>query len=147
MVRQEQPPDRPDAFVASTKFGLPAPTLGESLQAQAIRLDMTVRFLREAYATAVYQFGEPQARAVWADVVTKRTAGRRPGYRARPIVDEMLLVAYQIRSQGLSERDRKRLPRLIAQDIKARAPLRWGLPTAPSLERRLRRRLKESPAE
>jgi hypothetical protein len=117
------------------------------MQEHAIRLDATEQFLREAYAVAAYQFGEPRARFVWVNVVPKRTPGRRRGYQAKPIVDEMLLIAYQIRSQGLNERDRKQLPRLIAQDIKARAPGRWGLPTEASLERRLRRRLEEHPIE
>ena len=124
------------------RFGLPMSfdPGAESRQQIEARYREVLRLMIEVNDTATRHLGGRHAKLVW-DNLSKRGRGRPKG-PASPTDDDLLLIAYADRAQGLSETDMRSLPRKLAQEVKARAPGRFRA-TVASIETRIRRLVKK----
>jgi hypothetical protein len=96
--------------------------------------------LGEVYEVAIFQFGEPRAKAIWAGI-PKAKPGRPKGVTRDPAGDAYLLRIYDACLVVVQGAEVKTLPRRIAKYMTEKHPKRFPVAAA-SLEQRIRRLLK-----
>jgi hypothetical protein len=129
-----------DAFATLEKYDLPVGGLGESDSERAIRHDATTALLGEVYEVAIFQFGEPRAKAIWAGI-PRGKPGRPKGVTRDPAGDASLLRIHDGCLVIVQGAEVKTLPRRIANHLTQKYPKKYPVAAA-SLEQRIRRLLK-----